>query len=106
VGLVIAVTALGGLAQISLHSGDTIGTRVDALVVHQQPITPAGCVTNSCNKGAPSAPTPPLGTASLWACLAGLLGYGAPRVSKRLRLNAVPLPRRSAALLFHPPRFS
>jgi hypothetical protein len=103
---VVAVTAIGGLMQISLLSGNAIGKRVDAQVVHQQPIAPASCVSTSCNKGAPSAPAPPLVTASLWAVLLGMLFHRDLRVSKLLRRNAAQLPPGSSASLFHPPRFS
>ena len=103
---IVAVAAIGALLQISPLSARVDAQRVDARVVHEQPVAPAACITASCNKESPSAPTPSMRIASLWAVLLGMLACAVLRVSKRFRPSTTRLPLGNAAPLFHPPRFS
>jgi hypothetical protein len=80
---------------------------ISSLAAEEPPTTPTGCFIVSCNKGAPTAPTPTLTLAALSAMAVAAAAIAmATRRNSRLRRAITRLPRGSVRPPYHPPQFS
>jgi hypothetical protein len=104
--VVLAATVLGGFMPQALLSGTHAPASMDAISQTGPPTFPSGCAGSDCGKSTPVAPTPSLMIAALAGMAGALACAAAGPVSRRIRSRRRSLPRGTARVLFHPPKFS
>ena len=101
---VVAIAALGAFMPKLLVSDTSLSHLTVTPSSSEHPVAPTGCVSSSCNRGDPTSPIVSGKSALEWAVLLDVLAYLSFRITRRVSLRGVALPRGIAAVLFHPPQ--
>jgi hypothetical protein len=104
--VVMAITLFGSFGSTGLPMAGPLAARVVVLLRQEEPQVPVGCQSAACSKGTSAPVSPPPLSVVLGAALVGVAAAVSLRTARRVRTLAHPLPRGTAAPLFHPPQFS